>query len=138
MISLKQLHYAIAVEKTLHFKKAAESCYVSQSTLSTAIHELEKNLGVTIFERNNKHVFVTQQGQAILKKARQIKIDVDELMLLANANRTALSTSMKIGVIPTIGPFLLPKVLPRLSADYTDFKLKIVEDQSHIIIEKLR
>jgi LysR family hydrogen peroxide-inducible transcriptional activator len=138
MISLKQLHYAIAVEKTLHFKKAAESCYVSQSTLSTAIHELEKNLGVTIFERNNKHVFVTQQGQAILKKARQIKIDVDELMLLANANRTALSTSMKIGVIPTIGPFLLPKVLPRLRAEYTEFKLKIVEDQSHIIIEKLR
>ena len=67
MISIKQLHYALAIEKTLHFKKAAQLCNVSQSALSTAINELEKQLDVTIFERNNKQVLVTNSGQLILK-----------------------------------------------------------------------
>ena len=63
MISLKQLHYALAIEKTLHFKRAAQACNVSQSALSTAVNELEKQLGVTIFERNNKQVLITNLGQ---------------------------------------------------------------------------
>jgi len=138
MISLKQLHYALAVEKTLHFKKAADNCHVSQSTLSTAVHELEKQLGVTIFERNNKHVFITDEGQLILEKAKRIKLEVDELTLLAKSNKAPLASPMTIGVIPTIGPFLLPKVLPKVRTEYSDFKLKIVEDQSHVLVEKLR
>ena len=138
MISLKQLHYAIAVEKTLHFKKAAELCNVSQSTLSTAIHEFEKQLGMTIFERNNKHVFITDQGALALAKARKIKLEVDELTLLAKSNTDPLSSQMKIGIIPTIGPFLLPKVLPKVRTEYPNFKLKIVEDQSHVLVDKLR
>lgn len=138
MISLKQLHYALAVEKTLHFKKAADNCHVSQSTLSTAVHELEKQLGVAIFERNNKHVFITDEGQLILEKAKRIKLEVDELTLLAKSNKAPLASPMTIGVIPTIGPFLLPKVLPKVRTEYSDFKLKIVEDQSHVLVEKLR
>ncbi|AIY66620.1 hydrogen peroxide-inducible genes activator [Pseudoalteromonas piratica] len=138
MISLKQLHYALAVEKTLHFKKAADNCHVSQSTLSTAVHELEKQLGVTIFERNNKHVFITDEGQLILEKAKRIKLEVDELTQLAKSNKEPLASPMTIGVIPTIGPFLLPKVLPKVRTEYSDFKLKIVEDQSHVLVEKLR
>ena len=138
MISLKQLHYALAVEKTLHFKKAADNCHVSQSTLSTAVHELEKQLGVTIFERNNKHVFITDEGQLILEKAKRIKLEVDELTQLAKSNKAPLASPMTIGVIPTIGPFLLPKVLPKVRTEYSDFKLKIVEDQSHVLVEKLR
>ena len=138
MISLKQLHYALAVEKTLHFKKAADNCHVSQSTLSTAVHELEKQLGVAIFERNNKHVFITDEGKLILEKAKRIKLEVDELTLLAKSNKAPLASPMTIGVIPTIGPFLLPKVLPKVRTEYSDFKLKIVEDQSHVLIEKLR
>lgn len=138
MISLKQLHYALAVEKTLHFKKAADNCHVSQSTLSTAVHELEKQLGVTIFERNNKHVFITDEGKLILEKAKRIKLEVDELTLLAKSNKAPLASPMTIGVIPTIGPFLLPKVLPKVRTEYSDFKLKIVEDQSHVLVEKLR
>ncbi|MDE3272313.1 hydrogen peroxide-inducible genes activator [Pseudoalteromonas sp. G4] len=138
MISLKQLHYALAVEKTLHFKKAADNCHVSQSTLSTAVHELEKQLGVAIFERNNKHVFITDEGKLILEKAKRIKLEVDELTLLAKSNKAPLASPMTIGVIPTIGPFLLPKVLPKVRTEYSDFKLKIVEDQSHVLVEKLR
>lgn len=138
MISLKQLHYALAVEKTLHFKKAAEACNVSQSALSTAINELEKQLGVTLFERNNKQVLVTNKGQLILAKAKQVKLEVDELLQIANANLQPFSNGMTIGVIPTIGPYLLPKVLPDLRKQYPDFKLKIIEEQSHVLVDMVR
>ncbi len=138
MLTLKQLNYALAVEKTLHFKKAAEVCNVSQSALSTAINELERQLGVMIFERNNKQVLVTDEGLPILAKAKQIKIEVDELMQLTRANKAPLSQPMTFGVIPTIGPYLLPKVLPEIRKQHPGFKLKIVEDQSHVLVDKLR
>ncbi|AOT08833.1 hydrogen peroxide-inducible genes activator [Pseudoalteromonas luteoviolacea] len=138
MVSIKQIIYALAVEKTLHFKKAADACHVSQSTLSTAIHELEKQLGTVIFERNNKHVFVTEQGKVLLDKARKIKLEVDEFMMLSQVDKSPLCRPMKIGVIPTIGPYLLPKVLPDVRQQYPDFKLKIIEEQSHVLTDMLR
>ncbi|MBQ4810130.1 hydrogen peroxide-inducible genes activator [Pseudoalteromonas luteoviolacea] len=138
MVSLKQIVYALAVEKTLHFKKAADTCHVSQSTLSTAIHELEKQLGTVIFERNNKHVFVTEEGKQLLDKARSIKLEMDELMTLAQTSKAPLCRPMKIGVIPTIGPFLLPKVLPEVRNQYPEFRLKIIEEQSHVLVDMLR
>lgn len=138
MVSIKQLHYALAIEKTLHFKKAAEACNVSQSTLSTAINELEKQLGVTIFERNNKQVLITTEGQLILDKAKRVKLELDELLQISKINKQPFSTAMTIGVIPTIGPYLLPKVLPEVRAQYPNFKLKIIEDQSHILVDQVR
>jgi len=138
MISLKQLHYALAIEKTLHFKKAADACNVSQSALSSAINELEKQLGLTIFERNNKQVFVSSKGQLILDKAKKIKFEVDQLLEISQLDKSPFSTSMAIGVIPTIGPYLLPKVLPEVRKQYPNFKLKIQEEQSHILIEKVK
>ena len=138
MISLKQLTYALAIEKTLHFKKAAELCNVSQSALSTAINELEKQLGTLIFERNNKQVLVTNNGKEILNKARTIKLELDELMQISHANKQPLSAPMSIGVIPTIGPYLLPKVLPEVRKQYPEFKLKILEEQSHVLVDKVR
>ncbi|WP_289031697.1 hydrogen peroxide-inducible genes activator [uncultured Paraglaciecola sp.] len=138
MISLKQLHYALAVEKNLHFKKAAEMCNVSQSALSTAINEFEKQLGFSVFERNNKHVLVTGDGQPILDKAKKVKLEFDELLLLSQSNKEPFSRPMTIGVIPTIGPYLLPKVLPEVRKQYPNFKLRIQEDQSHILVDKLR
>ncbi|WP_448213813.1 LysR substrate-binding domain-containing protein [Colwellia sp. MEBiC06753] len=138
MISLKQLNYALAVEKTLHFKKAAEACNVSQSALSTAINELEKQLGVAIFERNNKQVLVTNDGQLILNKAKKVKLELDELMQVSQTNKQPFASPMTLGVIPTIGPYLLPKVLPALRKQYPDFKLKIVEEQSHVLVDMVR
>ena len=138
MISIKQLHYALAIEKTLHFKKAAEACSVSQSALSTAINELEKQLGMMIFERNNKQVLVTQKGQLILNKARQVKLELDELLQIAKSDNQPFSSSMSIGVIPTIGPYLLPKVLPEVRHQYPNFKLKILEEQSHTLVDMVR
>lgn len=138
MISLKQLHYALAVEKTLHFKKAADACNVSQSALSTAIIELERQLGTTIFERNNKQVLVTSNGQLILNKAKTVKLELDELLQISQANKQPFVNAMTIGVIPTIGPYLLPKVLPEVRRKQPDFKLKIIEEQSHVLVDMVR
>ncbi|NQY49583.1 MAG: LysR family transcriptional regulator [Colwellia sp.] len=138
MISLKQLHYALAIEKTLHFKKAAEACNVSQSALSTAITEFEKQLGITVFERNNKQVLVTNKGQLILNKAKKVKLELDELLQIAQSDKQPFASPMTLGVIPTIGPYLLPKVLPEVRKQHPSFKLKIIEDQSHVLVEKVR
>lgn len=138
MISLKQINYAIAVAETLHFKKAAEACNVSQSALSTAIHELEKHLSVTLFERNNKNVFITTQGELFLQKARNIKLEVDDLYQMAQLDKSPLTAPMTIGVIPTIGPYLLPKVLPAVRKAFPNFKLKIIEEQSHVLVDMVR
>lgn len=138
MISLKQLNYALAVEKTLHFKKAADACNVSQSALSTAIIELEKQLGSTIFERNNKQVLITSHGQLILNKAKTIKLDIDELLQISQSNKQPFINPMTIGVIPTIGPYLLPKVLPEVRRQHPSFKLKIIEEQSQVLVDMVR
>ncbi len=138
MLSLKQITYALAVEKTLHFKKAADSCAISQSALSTALNELEKQLGFQIFERDNKKVLVTPLGQCFLNKARKIRMQVDELHQLSRAQQAPLSYPMTLGVIPTIAPFLLPRVLPDLRAQYPDFRLTLVEEKSDVLVDQVR
>ena len=138
MISLKQLSYALAVDKTRHFKKAADECAISQSALSTAIAELESQLGMQIFERNNKQVLVTTLGEQFLVKARQIALLVDDLYLLPQRDKAPLSYPMSIGVIPTIGPYLLPKVLPAVREQFPDFRMTIVEEQSPQLVDKVR
>lgn len=138
MISLKQLNYALAVEKHLHFKKASEACSVSQSALSTALTELEKQLGLQIFERDNKKVLVTEIGKQVLEKAQNILLQVDDLYKLANAQQAPLSYPLSIGVIPTIAPFLLPIVLPALAQQYPKLELQVLEEQSHVLVDKVR
>lgn len=138
MISLKQLIYAVAVDRTRHFRKAAEACSVSQSALSTAISELENQLRTQIFERDNKKVLVTPVGEEILRTARGIQIDVDRLYEIARLDQAPLSYPMSLGVIPTIGPYLLPKVLPEVRRQHPDFELTIVENQSHVLVDKVR
>jgi len=138
MISLKQITYALAVDEFRHFKKAAEACSVSQSALSSAIAELERLLAVQLFERSNKQVLITPIGIEFLERARQIKIQVDDLCLLAQKPKKPLSYPMSLGVIPTIGPYLLPITLPTVRQEYPDFQLSIAEEQSHVLVDKVR
>lgn len=138
MISFKQLNYAVAVDKERHFKRAAEACTVSQSALSSAIAELENQLDVQLFERDNKRVLVTPIGEQILDKAREILAQVEELRQLPQQDQQPLSYPMALGVIPTVGPYLLPKVLPQVREQYPDFQLSIVEEQSHRLVELVR
>ncbi|MFQ3230364.1 LysR substrate-binding domain-containing protein [Reinekea sp.] len=138
MISTKQLYYALAVEKTLHFKRAAEACNISQSALSTALATLEQQLGFNIFERDNKKVLVTPQGKDVLVRAQRIMAELDELEFIAENQQMPLTYPITIGVIPTIAPFLLPKVFPHLNEQYPAAKLNIVEEQSHVLVEMVR
>lgn len=138
MISLKQITYILAVARTLHFKKAAELCSISQSALSTAITEMEKQMGFQVFERDNKKVLITPIGELALEKAHNIKIQMDDLYTLGRALKSPLSYPMSLGIIPTIGPYLLPRVLPAVRHQYPNFQLRIIEDQSHILVNKVK
>jgi len=138
VISLKQVHYALAVERHLHFRRAAEACNISQSALSTALSEMEKQLGFQIFERDNRKVLVTPLGQQVLDRARSIQLQMEDLTKLADSQRQPLSTPLALGVIPTVGPYLLPRVLPALQSEYPRLQLDIVEDESAEILDRLR
>ena len=138
MLTLKQIHYALAIEKTRHFRKAAELCGVSQSAISNSISDLERNLGVQIFERDNKKVFVTKYGETFLERARGIERDVEALQKSAKRAKAPLSYGMRIGLIPTIAPFLLPKVLPAVREKYPELKLTLVEDTSKNLVERVK
>ena len=137
MISIKQLHYALAVARRLHFKKAADDCFVSPSTLSNAITELENQIGFQIFERTNKKVLVTKLGEELLEKAKQIQFQIEDINKLGDTQKIPLSTPLKIGIIPTIGPYLLPLILPKLKEKYPNLILKVIENQSSSLIEKV-
>jgi LysR family hydrogen peroxide-inducible transcriptional activator len=138
MITIKQLTYALAVEKTLHFKRAAEHCHISQSALSTSLNELEKQLGVQIFERDNKKVLITPLGKEVLERARNIVLQVEDLQALTEGGNAPLSFPLSIGAIPTICPYLLPKVLPILKERHPQCRLSIVEEQSQVLIDMVR
>ena len=138
MLTLKQIDYALAVGKNLHFKKAADECYVSPSTLSNAITELETQLGVKIFERNNKKVIVTSLGQEILEKAQQIRLEVQNIYELVQNKSNGLSHYISLGIIPTISPYFLPLILPKIQKEFPDLMLKIEEGQSGLLTQKVR
>lgn len=138
MISIKQLSYALAAQKTLHFKKAAEQCNISQSALSTALSELEKQLGLQIFERNNRKVLITPIGNEVLRQAHLIMLQIEELQGYANAQKSPLSFPLTVGIIPTIAPYLLPKILPVLNQRYPEAELTIVEEQSHVLVQMIQ
>ena len=138
MLTFNQIDYALAVGKNLHFKKAADECYVSPSTLSNAITELETQLGVKIFERNNKKVIVTSLGHEILSKAKKINLEVKNIHELAQHNVDGLSSSLSIGIIPTISPYFLPLVLPKIQKEFSNLQLKIEEGQSQILTNRVK
>ncbi|AOE49041.1 hydrogen peroxide-inducible genes activator [Kangiella sediminilitoris] len=138
MISFKQLTYALAAGETLHFKKAAEKCNISQSALSTSLTQLEEQLGVQVFERDNKKVLVTPIGQEVLNRARDIVMQVNSLQHLAEGLKDPLSFPLSVGVIPTIAPYLLPRMFPLLNEKYPDAELCIVEEQSHVLVDQVR
>ena len=128
--TLKQLRYLCAVAQSLHFGKAAKACFVTQSTLSAGINELEQALGAALLERSNKQVLITDIGQKIVARSQHILSDIEALKEDAVRAQTPLSNPVRIGIIPTIAPFILPRVLPTLHQDFPDLQLLIREDLS--------
>lgn len=136
--SIKQLKYICAVAEHRHFSKAAEACFVTQSTLSASIQDLESQLDAVIFERNKKSVLITPLGERLLHQARVILGDVEDFISLAHSHEEALAGEIRLGVIPTIGPFLLPSLLSELRNQYTSLKLYLREDMSADLVQRLQ
>lgn len=128
--TLKQLHYLTALHEHGHFGRAAEACFVTQSTLSAGIRELELLLDASLVERTRRVVRFTPLGDRIAKKAYAVLREADELAGMARAAGKPLSGELRLGVIPTIAPFLLPRALPKLRAAYPDLKLYLREETS--------
>lgn len=135
--TLKQLKYLCAVAEHRHFSKAAESCFVSQSTLSSGIHELEEILGVSLLERDKKNVRLTAVGRDITSRATDILTSAEDLVAAAHAAHEPFTTEMRLGVIPTIAPFVLPKMLKYIRKKHPQFKLYIREDLSGRLVKEL-
>lgn len=135
--TLRQLRYLAAVVDRCHFGQAAEECCVSQSTLSAAIQELEDILGAPLLERTKRSVVPTQLGREIASRARALLKDAEELVEVAAAARDPLAGSLHLGVIPTVGPFLLPNAMPLLRTNYPRLKLYLKEDQTARLLVQL-
>lgn len=138
MPTLKQLQYLAALKEHGHFGKAADACFVTQSTLSAGIRELESLIGVTLVERTRRVVRFTALGDRIVEKAHRVLREAEELAGIAQAAGKPLCGELRMGVIPTIAPFLLPQLLPRLRADKPELKLYLREETSHAAVESLR
>lgn len=136
--TLKQLQYLVALKDHGHFGRAAEACFVTQSTLSAGLRELETLIGVTLVERTRRVVRFTPLGERIADKARRVLREAEELGDLARAAGRPLSGAMRMSVIPTIAPFMLPRILPRLRADYPELQLYLREEPSAAACEGLQ
>lgn len=135
--TIKQLRYFVALCESGHFGRAAEACHVSQSAFSTAIQDLETLLGTRLVDRTNRQVTITGVGQEVATQARLVLRDLDDLIDTAGQRRAPLCGNLRLGVIPTIAPFLLPRVLPGLRKAFPDLKLYLTEDRTQRIHEKI-
>ena len=136
--TIKQLQYLVALRQHGHFGKAAESCFVTQSTLSAGLRELENLLGVTLVERTRRVVRFTPLGEKIANKAVRLLRESEELTDLARAEGQPLQGELRMGVIPTIAPFLLPAMLPRLRSQWPNLKLFLREEPSQAACDALQ
>ena len=135
--TIKQLQYLVALRDYGHFGRAAESCFVTQSTLSASLRELETLVGVTLVERTRRVVRFTPLGMRIAEKARRVLREAEELADMARAEGLPLTGELRMGVIPTIAPFLLPAILPRLRQRWPDLKLFLREETSQAACDAL-
>ncbi len=135
--SVKQLGYFIALCEHRHFGKAAEASFVSQSAFSTAIRELETTLDTQLVDRSNKRITITHTGEEIAVQARLVLSDLASLVEHARHNQSPLSGNLHLGVVPTIAPFMLPKILPGLRKRFIDLHLFLREEQTQPLYERL-
>ncbi len=135
--TIKQLQYLVALHEHGHFGRAAEASFVSQSTLSAGLRELESLLGVTLVERSRRAMRFTPLGEQVVAKAHRLLREAEELSELVQASGKPLAGELRMSVIPTIAPFLLPRILPRLRRERPALKLYLREETSADAIESL-
>lgn len=135
--TLKQLRYFVALSEHQHFGRAAAACFVSQSAFSVAIRDLESLLNTGLVDRTNKNVTITAHGLEVANKARRCLREAEELVEMAGESQEPLAGKLRLGVIPTIAPFLLPRLLPPLRKQYPQLQLYLHEDLTQRLYQKL-
>lgn len=136
-MNLRDLNYFAVLAEVRHFGEAAKRCNVSQPTLSMQIKKLEETLGVILFERNNKQVFLTDHGQELLPLAKKMLILSEEIKDIARNLHDPFAGDLRLGVIPTVAPYLLPLVMPEFKNNFPNLKIWLIEEQTHRLINQL-
>ena len=137
-MTLQDLRYLVTLAETRNFARAAKACYVSQPTLSTQIKKLEDELGLALFERTNKRVLPTSAGSGLIAQARVVLEEAEKLRQMAQQALDPMAGMLRLGVISTLGPYLLPHLVPQLRTDYPQLQLYLREDLTGNLVERLR
>lgn len=137
-MNLRDLRYLVAVADHRHFGRAAEACFVSQPTLSTQIKKLEAELGVELVERNPRNVMLTPVGADVVERARTVIHEADDITEIARRAKDPESGSIRIGLFPTLAPYLLPHVVPNVHRRFPDLELLLVEEKTEEVLRRLR
>ena len=135
-MTLRDLEYLVALAETRHFGRAAERCHVSQPTLSAQIRKLEDSLGVALVERRPRKVALTVAGEAVVERARRMLRDAEDIQALGRASQDPLAGQLRVGFIPTLGPYLLPRIAPRIARALPKLQLMLYEYQTAALLER--
>ncbi len=136
-MNLRDLHYLVALAEHRHFGHAAEACFVSQPTLSTQIRKLEDELGVTLIERTPRQALLTEVGRDIANRARTVLDEVEQIRSVARRTSDPESGTLRMGIFPTLGPYLLPHVVPRIHERFPRLELLLVEEKTEEVLNRL-
>lgn len=137
-MNLRDLKYLVALADHRHFGKAADASFVSQPTLSTQIRKLEDELGVALVERAPRKVMLTPVGREVVERARRIVAEVEQMGEVARRSRDPEAGTVRLGLFPTLGPYLLPHVVPRIRKRFPQLELLLVEEKSDELLSRLR
>lgn len=136
-MNIRDLEYLVALSEHNHFRKAAEACFVSQPTLSGQIRKLEDELGATLLERTSRKVLFTDAGLSLVDQAKKVLLEVKILTELASQQGGSMTGPVHIGFIPTVGPYLLPHIIPQIKAKFPELELFLHEAQTHQLVADL-
>jgi len=137
-MNLRELEYLVAVNDERHFHRAAERCFVSQPTLSGQLKKLEEELGVLLVERNNRQVTMTEAGKTVVQHARKVLDEIDVIKNVANYYHDPMVGDIRVGIIPTIAPYLLPIIMSKLNKQFPKLKIWLYEYQTDVLLDKLQ
>jgi LysR family hydrogen peroxide-inducible transcriptional activator len=137
-MNLRDLRYLVAVADHRHFGRAAQACFVSQPTLSTQLKKLETELGVSLIERNPRHITLTDAGARVVERARVILAETENIRGIARQAQDPESASLRLGIFPTLAPYLLPHVVPPLHRRFPNLELLLIEEKTEVVLQRLR
>lgn len=137
-MNLRDLRYLVALADHKHFGRAAEASFVSQPTLSTQLKKFEDEIGMALVERNPRNVMLTEVGEAVVARARVILRETDEIKAIARRAKDPESGAVRLGIFPTLGPYLLPHIVPNIVKRFPKLELILVEEKTEVLLKIAR